>query len=98
MKVIQVKRAYSLLSNLLYHTLKSMSCIQYREFIRNRIFAFESALRCVSGLNSKCLITEMLDFFDCAANTAIPSAFVRQLSKILPNAFEYIFRISLILF
>lgn len=91
MKAIQVKRALQSAVNSVAQHPENYVMHPNTDFTRNRKFTFESTLRCIIGLNSKSLSTELLDFFRNTPQAATPSAFVQQRSKILPKAFEDIF-------
>ena len=98
MKAIQVKRALQSAINSVAQQPEKYVMHPNTDFTRNRKFTFESTLRCIIGLNSKSLSNELLDFFNGTPQVATTSAFVQQRSKILPHAFEDVFRILRMLF
>lgn len=63
-----------------------------RDFSRNRKLSFESMVKLLLSMNGNNLRKELLESFDYDVETPTVSAFVQQRSKILPFAFEYLFK------
>jgi len=63
-----------------------------KDFTRNRELGFEKTMQIILSMGGKALNEELLDYFDFSADTVTASAFVQQRDKILPAAFEHLFR------
>lgn len=61
------------------------------DFSRKRKLDFKSFLDFFMTMEGKNLGTELLEYFDYAQDTVTVSAFNQQRSKVLPEAFEYLF-------
>ena len=63
-----------------------------RDFCRKRKLPFETMLATILGMGGSSLTNELLDCFGCAEDIASAPAFIQQRAKILPKAFESLFR------
>lgn len=61
-----------------------------KDFVRSRTLDFKTLVKFILSAGSNTLASELLQFFSFE-NTPTVSAFVQQRSKLLPEAFEYIF-------
>ena len=59
---------------------------------RNRKIPFQKMISSILAFRGGTLNREILDFFGLDPNIGTSSAFIQQRSKILPEAFEYLFR------
>ncbi len=59
---------------------------------RNRKFPFEKMISAILAFRGGTLNREIMDFFGLDPNIGTSSAFIQQRSKILPDAFEHLFR------
>lgn len=59
---------------------------------RNRKFSFPKVVSCILAFRGGTLTHEILDFFGCDPSVGTSSAFIQQRAKILPEAFEFLFR------
>ena len=59
---------------------------------RNRKFPFRNMISSILAFRGGTLNREIMDFFGLDPNIGTSSAFIQQRSKILPEAFEYLFR------
>lgn len=64
-----------------------------KDFTRNRKLSFETMIKTLLCLEGASLANELMKRFGCRTDIASTSAFVQQRGKILPEAFETIFRI-----
>lgn len=64
-----------------------------KNFTRNRKLPFETIVKTLLCMEGGSLTNELMKRFGCCADIASASAFVQQRSKILPEAFETIFRL-----
>ena len=64
-----------------------------KDFTRNRKLSFEIMLKTLLCMEGGSLTNELMKRFGCHADVVSASAFVQQRSKILPEAFETIFRL-----
>ena len=62
-----------------------------KDFSRKRKLDFETLMKFSLGMSGKSLNKELLDFFNFSTDSPSNSAFNQQRSKILPEAFEYLF-------
>ena len=62
-----------------------------RDFTRNRKLDFETLIRFFLSMQGGTLSAELLKYFDYSLESATASAFIQQRSKILPEAFEFLF-------
>lgn len=88
----------SFVKQALSETIKEMSTVPWLfvknpkcDFLRKRKLDFESFFHFFISMEGRTLETELLDYFDFAPETPTASAFNQQRSKILPEAFEYLF-------
>lgn len=91
----QVKRIKSALNKSIKTVCQSPSeycCNPEKDFTRRKKLPMDRVIKTVLGFSSKSLNNEMIDIF--SGNTEMPSAsaFVQQRAKILPSAFEEIFK------
>lgn len=63
-----------------------------RDFTRKRKIDFENLLRIIITSAGKSMNKELLDYFDFSVETPSVSAFSQQRSKVLPDAFDFMFR------
>jgi len=63
-----------------------------KDFIRNRKLPFETIMQLLISMGGNSIYTEMLEAHGYNTDTVTSSAFVQQRSKILPYAFEFLFR------
>lgn len=61
-------------------------------FTRNRKISFRSLIGITMNSGGGTMSKELLDYFDFNANTPTVSAYTQQRSKVLPEAFEYLFQ------
>ncbi|WP_054742010.1 hypothetical protein [Cellulosilyticum ruminicola] len=61
------------------------------DFTRNRKIDFKTLIGITMNSGGCTMTKELLDFFDFNINTPTVSAYTQQRSKVLPEAFEYIF-------
>ena len=64
-----------------------------KDFSRNRKLSFETMLKTLLCMEGGNLTNELMKRFGCRADVVSASAFVQQRSKILPEAFETLFRL-----
>jgi len=64
-----------------------------KDFTRNRKLSFETVLKTLLCMEGGNLTNELMKRFGCRADVVSASAFVQQRGKILPEAFETIFRL-----
>lgn len=64
-----------------------------KDFTRNRKLTFETMVKTLLCMEGGSLTNELMKRFGCRADLVSASAFVQQRSKILPEAFETIFRL-----
>lgn len=62
-----------------------------KDFTRKRKLDFQTFMKALLTMSGNSLNKEMLDFFDFAPDAPTVSAFNQQRSKVLPEAFEYLF-------
>lgn len=62
-----------------------------KDFTRKRKLDFQTLIKTLLTMSGSSLNKELLDFFDFAPNAPTVSAFNQQRSKVLPEAFEYLF-------
>ena len=63
-----------------------------KDFSRRKKLPMDKVIKTVLGFSSKSLTNELIDVFSGDTSIASASAFVQQRSKILPSAFEEIFK------
>ena len=63
-----------------------------KDFTRTRKLPFETIMKFLISMGGNSICKELLDATDYAENTATTSAFIQQRDKILPSAFEMLFR------
>ena len=63
-----------------------------KDFTRNRKLSFETMVKTLLCMEGGSLTNELMKRFGCRTDIASTSAFVQQRGKILPEAFETIFR------
>ena len=63
-----------------------------KDFTRNRKLDFKTLIGITMNSSGGTMRKELLDYFDFDVNTPTVSAFSQQRSKILPEAFEYLFK------
>ena len=63
-----------------------------KDFVRNRKLPFEAVVKLLISMGGNCIYKELLESQGYDINTATTSAFVQQRDKILPSAFEFLFR------
>ena len=61
-------------------------------FTRNRKISFRSLIAITMNSGGGTMSKELLDYFDFNVNTPTVSAYTQQRSKVLPEAFEYLFQ------
>lgn len=62
------------------------------DFSRRRMLSFQETIEIILSFSGKSITNELLDRFDFNPQTISSSAFVQQRGKILPSAFEAIFK------
>ena len=62
------------------------------DFSRHRMLSFQETIEIILSFSGKSITNELLDRFDFNSQTISSSAFVQQREKILPSAFEAIFK------
>ena len=63
-----------------------------KDFTRKRKLCFRDVVFLLLSMEAKSTTNELLDYFKCAADMPTPSALRQQRDKILPEAFEFLFR------
>ena len=63
-----------------------------KDFTRNRKLSFETMIKTLLCIEGGSITNELMKRFGCRADTVSSSAFVQQRNKILPEAFETIFK------
>lgn len=63
-----------------------------KDFTRKRKLSFQDIVFFLLSIAAKSTSNELLDYFKCAANLPSASALRQQRDKILPEAFEFLFR------
>jgi len=63
-----------------------------KDFTRTRKLPFEAVVKLLISMGGNSICKELLEATDYHENTATTSAFVQQRDKILPSAFEFLFR------
>lgn len=63
-----------------------------KDFTRKRKLCFQDVVFLLLSMEAKSTPNELLDYFNCAADMPTPSALRQQRDKILPEAFEFLFR------
>lgn len=83
----------------LLNSIKNISKISWlfstnpeKDFSRNRKLSFEKMMTSILCMGGGSLTNELMDCFSCSSDTPSTSAFVQQRAKILPEAFETLFR------
>ena len=83
----------------LLNSIKNISKISWlfstnpeKDFSRNRKLSFEKTMTSILCMGGGSLTNELMDCFSCSSDTPSTSAFVQQRAKILPEAFETLFR------
>jgi hypothetical protein len=61
------------------------------DFTRNRKLPLDTLAKMILGMSGKSMNKELLNYFDFSTDAPSPSAFNQQRSKVLPEAFEFIF-------
>lgn len=59
---------------------------------RTRKLSFETMIKSILQISGSSINNELLSFFNCSSTTPTAAAFVQQRSKILPTAFEDLFK------
>lgn len=62
-----------------------------KDFTRKRKLDFDTFMKLTLGMSGRSMNKELLDFFDFSTNTPSNSAYCQQRSKVLPEAFEFVF-------
>lgn len=62
------------------------------DFTRKRILTFSEIIKIILGMGGNSLNKELLDYFEYNEKCVTTSAFVQQREKILPFAFEFLFK------
>lgn len=65
----------------------------HKDFTRDRKLPFADILRFLLSVGGNSLNLEMMKYFSFSIKTPTPSAFIQQRDKILPEAFEMLFRL-----
>lgn len=63
-----------------------------KDFTRDRKLNFKDMINIILSMGGKSIYSELLDYTGYAVDTPTPSGFVQQRSKLLPYAFEYLFK------
>lgn len=63
-----------------------------KDFTRNRKINFKTFIGITMNSGGATMSKELLDYFDFDVNTPTVSAYTQQRSKVLPEAFEYLFK------
>lgn len=63
-----------------------------KNFTRDRKLNFKDMINIILSMGGKSIYSELLDYTGYAVDTPTPSGFVQQRSKLLPYAFEYLFK------
>lgn len=63
-----------------------------KDFTRNRKIDFKTLIGIIMNSGGGTMSKELLEYFDFETNTPTVSAFTQQRSKVLPEAFEYLFK------
>ncbi len=63
-----------------------------KDFVRERKLPFDTVVNLIISMGGNSLYKELLEAQGYSLNTATTSAFVQQRDKILPHAFEFLFR------
>ena len=92
MTVNQVKDALSSIISELSKTPWLFLRCPAKDFTRRRKLCFQDVVFLLLSMEAKSTTNELLDYFKCDANMPTPSALRQQRDKILPEAFEFIFR------
>jgi hypothetical protein len=85
--------------NALYDTIQELTDCKWRfsakpgkDFTRSRKFPFQKMISSILAFRGGTLNHEIMDFFGLDASIGTSSAFIQQRAKILPEAFECLFR------
>lgn len=62
-----------------------------KDFTRKRKLDFDTFMKLTLGMSGRSMNKELLDFFDFSTNTPSNSAYCQQRSKVLPEAFEFLY-------
>jgi hypothetical protein len=62
------------------------------DFIRKRKLSFETVMKLMLSMGGNSLTNELMEYFYYDVNMASSSAFIQQRDKILPVAFEFLFK------
>lgn len=92
MAVSQVKSALSSIISDLSKTPWLFLRNPAKDFTRKRKLRFQDVVFLLLSMEAKSTTNELLDYFKCAADMPTPSALRQQRDKILPEAFEFLFR------
>ena len=92
MTVSQVKSALSGIISELSKTPWLFLRNPAKDFTRKRKLCFQDVVFLLLSMEAKSTTNELLDYFKCAADMPTPSALRQQRDKILPEAFEFLFR------
>ena len=63
-----------------------------KDFTRNRKIDFKTFIGITMNSGGATMSKELLDYFDFEVSTPTVSAYTQQRSKVLPEAFEYLFK------
>lgn len=63
-----------------------------KDFTRNRKLNFEDMINIILSMGGKSIYCELLEYTGYAVDTPTPSGFVQQRNKLLPYAFEHLFK------
>lgn len=63
-----------------------------KDFTRQRKLGFSDIVSIVLSMEGKSITNELLDYFQCSKQTPTASALRQQRDKILPEAFDFLFR------
>jgi len=63
-----------------------------KDFTRNRKLNFEDMINIILSMGGKSIYCELLEYTGYSGDTPTPSGFVQQRNKLLPYAFEYLFK------
>lgn len=92
MTVSQVKNALSGIISELSKTPWLFLRNPTKDFTRKRKLQFQDVVSLLLSMEAKSTTNELLDYFKCDANMPTPSALRQRRDKILPEAFEFVFR------
>ena len=90
MKINEIKKSLFAAIESVCRTPSDVVIDPERDFTRSRKLSLSAVVRCILSMDAKNLECELMDILGRSPDTATPSAFIQQRSKIRPEAFKSI--------